>query len=209
MEEVKKVLWNFGKKNAREPQNYAMNKLTIFLWRQDLKVTLLETLKAIRESTQVREKSSSDGEKTLEEMERKNEIVLETLYSPQGAPFSPGKLCKLQSMHQIFPIFAISAYHQGFPGGSISKESASNIGHLGLIPGSGKTPGEGNGNPLQYSFLKNPLDRRAWWVTVHGVSRVRHDLATKPSPSQYCYLSFLTFFFCWNTYSNFNSHNDI
>ena len=126
------------------------------LWSQD-KVTL----KTIRKSTQVREKSSSDGEKTLEEMERKNEILLETLYSPQGAPFSPGQLCRLQSMHITFPIFAISAYHHGFPGGSVSKESACNTGHLGLIPGSGKTPGEGNGNPLQYSCLKNPLDRKA------------------------------------------------
>ena len=43
-------------------------------------------------------------------------------------------------------------------------------------------PGEGNGNPLQYSCLENPMDRGAWYATVHGVTRVRHDLAAKPPP---------------------------
>ena len=51
-----------------------------------------------------------------------------------------------------------------------------------MIPGSGRSPGEGNGNPLQYSCLENPMDGGAWWATAHGVTRVRHDLATKPSP---------------------------
>ena len=54
-----------------------------------------------------------------------------------------------------------------FPGGSVGKESASNAADLGLIPGSGRSPGEGNGNPLQYSCLENPLDRGAWQATVH------------------------------------------
>ena len=63
---------------------------------------------------------------------------------------------------------------------SVSKESACNAGDLGLIPGLGRSPGEGNGNPLQYSCLESPLDRGAWWATVHGVTRVRYDLATKP-----------------------------
>ena len=44
-------------------------------------------------------------------------------------------------------------------------------GEVGLIPGSGRSPGEGNGNPLQYSFLGYPMDRGAWWVTVHGVAK--------------------------------------
>ena len=48
-----------------------------------------------------------------------------------------------------------------------------------MIPGLARSPGEGNGSPLQYSRLENPMDRGAWWATVHGVSRVRHDLATK------------------------------
>ena len=50
------------------------------------------------------------------------------------------------------------------------------------IPGSGRSPGEKNGKPLQYSFLENPIDRGAWQATVHGVARVGHDLATKPPP---------------------------
>ena len=50
------------------------------------------------------------------------------------------------------------------------------------IPGSGRSPGEGNGNPLQYSCLENPIDTGAWWATVYGVARVRHVLATKPPP---------------------------
>ena len=67
----------------------------------------------------------------------------------------------------------------GFPHNSVGKESAYNVGELGSIPGSGRSPGEGNGNPLQYSCLENPMDRGAWQATVHGVARVRHDLVTK------------------------------
>ena len=67
-------------------------------------------------------------------------------------------------------------YQQGdtsedFPGGSDGKESACNAGHLGSIPGSGRSPGEGYGNPLQYSCLENPTDRGAWWATAHGVAK--------------------------------------
>ena len=57
----------------------------------------------------------------------------------------------------------------GFPGGSEVKASACNAGDLGSIPGSGRSPGEGNGNPLQYSWLENPMDGGPWWATVHGV----------------------------------------
>ena len=63
----------------------------------------------------------------------------------------------------------------GFPGGSEVKVSALNAGDLGSIPGSGRFPGEGNGNPLQYSFLENPMDSGAWWATVHGSQRVAQD----------------------------------
>ena len=59
----------------------------------------------------------------------------------------------------------------GFPGGSDSKESACNGGDPGLIPGLGRSPGEVNGNPLQYSCLENPMDRGAWQATVHGVTK--------------------------------------
>ena len=58
-----------------------------------------------------------------------------------------------------------------FPGSSDSKESAYNAGDLCLIPGSERSPKEGNGNPLQYSCLENSMDRGAWWATVHGVSK--------------------------------------
>jgi len=58
----------------------------------------------------------------------------------------------------------------GFPGGSDGKESACNVGDLGLIPGLGRSPGEGNGYPVQYSFLENSTDRGAWQSTAHGVA---------------------------------------
>ena len=61
--------------------------------------------------------------------------------------------------------------YSGFPSGSNGKESAYNAGDLGSTPGSGRSPGEGNGNPLQYSCLENPTDRGAWWATVHGVAK--------------------------------------
>ena len=57
----------------------------------------------------------------------------------------------------------------GFPGGSDGKESTCNAGDQGLIAGSRRSPGEGNGYPLQYSCLENSMDRRNWWATVHGV----------------------------------------
>ena len=62
----------------------------------------------------------------------------------------------------------------GFPGGSDGKESACNAGDLGLIPGLGRSPGGGNGYSLQYSYLENPVDRGAWWATVHGVAKSQH-----------------------------------
>ena len=59
----------------------------------------------------------------------------------------------------------------GFPGSLHCKASAYNVGDPGSIPGLGRSPGEGNGNPLQYSCLENPMDRGAWWATVHGVAK--------------------------------------
>ena len=76
--------------------------------------------------------------------------------------------------------FNISAYYvhqRGFPGGSEGKVSACNAGDLSLIPGSGRSPGEGNGNPLQYSCLENPMDRGAWQTTVHGVAKSQTRLS--------------------------------
>ena len=60
-------------------------------------------------------------------------------------------------------------------GGSEGKASACNAGDLGSIPGSGRPPGEGNGNPLQYSCLENSMDRGTWKAAVHRVVRVGHD----------------------------------
>ena len=80
----------------------------------------------------------------------------------------------------VLPNFEIM--YQGCPHISDGKESACNAGDPGSIPGSGRAPGEGNGNPLQYSCLENPMDRRAWQATVHGVARVIYNLATKPPP---------------------------
>ena len=65
---------------------------------------------------------------------------------------------------------------------SVGKESACNPGDPGSTPGLGRSPGQGNGNPLQYSCLENPMDRGTWRATVHGVARVRHNLATKSPP---------------------------
>ena len=66
-----------------------------------------------------------------------------------------------------------------FPGGASGKESACLAGDPGLIPGSGRSHGEGNGTPLQYSCRGNLVEIRAWWATVHGIAIVRHNLVTK------------------------------
>ena len=65
----------------------------------------------------------------------------------------------------------------GFPGGSDSKESAGNAGNLGLIPGLGRSPGEGIGYPLQYSGLENSMYRGAWRATVHRITKSRTGLS--------------------------------
>ena len=59
----------------------------------------------------------------------------------------------------------------GFPGSAVGKESACSARDPGSIPGLGRFPGEGNGNPLQYSCLENPMDKGAWWAAVHGVAK--------------------------------------
>ena len=65
----------------------------------------------------------------------------------------------------------------GFPDGSDDKESACNAGHLGLIPGLGRSPSEGNSYPLQCSGLENSMDSRAWQATVHGVAKSQTQLS--------------------------------
>ena len=76
----------------------------------------------------------------------------------------------------LIPVFL------SFPHSLVGKESACSTEDLSSIPGLGRSPGQGNGNPLQYSCLENPMNRRACQATVHGVTRVRHNLATTPPP---------------------------
>ena len=71
-------------------------------------------------------------------------------------------------------------YDMGFPGGAVVKNlpaNAGDAGDSGSIRGSGRSPGEGNGTPLLYSCLKNPMDRRAWWPTVHEVAKSQTQLS--------------------------------
>ena len=64
-----------------------------------------------------------------------------------------------------------------FPCGSVGKKSACNAGDLGSIPRSGRSPGEGNGNPLQYPCPENPMDRGAWWAIVPGVVKSQRQMS--------------------------------
>ena len=74
--------------------------------------------------------------------------------------------------------YIIQIAFRSFPGGSDHIESTTcNVGYLGWISGSGRSPGEGHGNPLQCSCLENPMDRGAWWATVHGVEKSRTRLS--------------------------------
>ena len=77
-----------------------------------------------------------------------------------------------QSPHPSFVIVVDleqTSFSRGFPGGSAVKNLPVNAGDAGSIPGMGRFPGGGNSNPLQYSCLESPMDRGAWWATVHGV----------------------------------------
>ena len=78
-------------------------------------------------------------------------------------------------LNSPYLINGLYAYVWGFPGGSVVKNLSANAGNVGLIPGLGRSPGEGNGNSLQYSCLENPMDRGAWWATVHGGHKGGHD----------------------------------
>ena len=96
---------------------------------------------------------------------------------PQSVGEITGKQILLEGMkNSTTPVEGCLAVSTGFPGGSEVKASACNAGDLGSIPGQGRSLGEGNGNPLQYSCLENPMDRGAWWATVHGVTKSRTRL---------------------------------
>jgi len=92
------------------------------------------------------------------------------------AAYNPSSLCgPFGEARDTTVIWASSSvvFCLGFPGGSDGKESACNAGHPILIPGSGRSLGERNGSPLQYSCLGNLMDRGAWWAIVHGVAKSR------------------------------------
>ena len=71
------------------------------------------------------------------------------------------------------PQISIYIYIYSFPGGSVIRKLPANAGDMGMIPGLGRSPGEGHGNSLQYSCLGNPMDRGAWQAIVHGVAKGR------------------------------------
>ena len=91
-----------------------------------------------------------------------------------GSPWLPDSCLPTVSSHGLS---SMCTFPWSFTGVSNSKESACNAGVSGLIPGSGRPPGEGNGNPLQYSCLENPMDRGAWQATVHGVTNSWTELS--------------------------------
>ena len=87
-------------------------------------------------------------------------------------------ICLLSRNNKSYPFPQFSSQiGVPFPGGSEGKESACNAKDLGSIPGSGRSPGEGNGNQLQYSCLENPMDREVWQTTVHGIAKSRTRLS--------------------------------
>ena len=88
---------------------------------------------------------------------RSKRLLISWLQSPSAVVLEPKKIKSL-----IISIIYPSICHEGFPGGSEGKASACNAGDLGSVPGLGRSPGEGNGNPLEYSCLENPRDRGAW-----------------------------------------------
>ena len=101
--------------------------------------------------------------------------------------FSRGRSCLAESTEDLF--FRLPYPTSGFTGGSVVMNLPANAGDLGSIPGSGRSPGEGNGHPLQYSCLENPMDRGAWQATVHEVtkesdmtSQLNNNPASDPHP---------------------------
>ena len=103
-----------------------------------------------------------------------------------GPPGLGQRLCQ----DHLFPVtiwVLVMSTGRGFPGGLVGQDStcsAGDTGDAGLIPGLGRSPGEGHGNPLQYSCLDNAMDRGAWRATVHGVARSR----TQQKPSEHTHI---------------------
>ena len=107
--------------------------------------------------------------------QRSNKLTLFLLPSRQSCP----RHCPFRNTLTQFPV-AQNCHMYGFPDGTVVKNAPANAGdtrHAGSIPGLGRSPGEGNGDPLQYSCLEHPTDRGAWWAIVHGFTRVGHDFS--------------------------------
>ena len=141
------------------------------------------------------------GSRTLSPRCHPTKTIVFPIYSPKGpliflkshllflTSLSPSPSALFLSSHLFslkFPLpllIKMDISLMAFPPSSVSKESTCNAEDLGSIPGSGRSSGEGNGNPLQSSCLENPMDRGAWRATVHGVTTVRHNLVTKLPPT--------------------------
>ena len=116
-----------------------------------------------------------------------------------GGKVTPRLLCICSFLPHNFLCYKVMVgarafvAHQGFLGGPDSKESACSVGDLGSIPGSGRSPGEGNGNPLQYSCLENSTNTGAWWAIICGVTK-RHIWVTNIHTHiqwEFCFLNSL------------------
>ena len=106
------------------------------------------------------------------------ELVNHSTISFSVTPFScPQSFPASRSFPNELVLHIRWSNYWNFPGGSDGKASAYNAGYLGSIPRLGRSSGEGNGNSLQYSCLENPTDGRAWWATVHGVTKSRTRLS--------------------------------
>ena len=93
-------------------------------------------------------------------------------------------------------------YSAGFQGGSLVKNPLASAGDTGSIPGLGRSSGEGNGNPLQYSCLGNPMDRGAWQATVHAVSKSGAQLSNYKTTAEYYGTAFRNFSFIIGIFAN-------
>ena len=110
--------------------------------------------------------------KEEEEEEETTEVL--KCFSYHVAHLGKLRLGMCGGMLFVHKSFAGGCIYMGFPGGSVGKEptyNAGDAGDVGSIPESGRTPGEGNSHPLQYSHLENPMDSGAWQATVHGVAK--------------------------------------
>ena len=114
--------------------------------------------------------------------------------TPQALPYSSCIKKKKKKKNLLYAIIKFILRFQNiiklyYIYSSVSKDSACNAGDLGSIPGLGRSPREGNGNPLQCYCPENPMDRGAWQATVHGVSRVGHDLVTEERETDIIFIS--------------------